>query len=318
MNNSTFSPIRVIYFGTPKFASSILLHLNNSPFIQIVGVVTGIPKTRGRNASVPTDVAKVAKRLGLDVFECDSPKSDVLYHYLQNASADVGVVVAWKILPERIFTAPKFGTINLHASLLPKYRGAAPIQRAIWNGEKESGLTVFLLNSGIDSGKILLQKKCPLYDTDTTGDVLERFIPIGAEMLEEAIVALYQNTINPIEQQDDLVTLAPKIKPEERRINWNQPAIQILRQIHALSPEPCAYTEVDQIRILFYRVSIAPKEENYPCGTILVEKGQIKFVTSDGTLVAESLCLEGKKKMTGKEFYNGYRHFHLKRCHIFV
>lgn len=318
MISTTSSPIRILFFGTPKFASDILLGLHQFSFFRIVGVITGTSKIRGRHSLAPTDVCKTAKQLGLSVFECDSPKSEALLEFVQSVPSDIGVIVAWKILPEPIYRQPKYGTINLHASLLPQYRGAAPIQRAIWNGEKETGLTVFLLNAGIDTGQILLQKKLPLYDTDTTGDVLERFAPIGISLLKDAILGICNQTLTPIPQSDTLATLAPKIRPEERWIRWEQSAEEIKRQIHALSPEPCAITEVENQRILFYRATTSPISTDHPYGTILVEKREVKFVTGKGTLIAQSLCLEGKKIMTGAEFYNGYQRFHLQRCRVFV
>lgn len=312
---------RILYFGTPQFSSDILYGLSLDDRLEIIGVVTGKRKLRGRHSSVPTPVAITAEKLGIPVFECDQPKSIELKEFVDSFPADFGIIVAWRILPETIYSAPRFGTMNLHGSLLPKYRGAAPVQRAIWNGETKTGLTVFLLNQGVDTGNVLLQEKMAISDHETSGDLFEKMTPIGIELLKTAIIGFATNQLTPQLQPNEQTTPAPKIKPSERWIHWNESSIMIRNQIHALSPSPCAITLVDGVRVLFYRVSAIEVDtirDDNDVGTISLTPHTLMIRTVDGWLRIHSLAIEGKRVMSDQEFLNGYRSWHSKRCYSLV
>ena len=296
---------RIIYFGTPQFAADVLRSVHSNPDLRIELVVTGVAKTRGRHSTVPTPVAVTANELGLPILETDTPKDSELLQRIQSISPDLGVIVAWRILPEDVYAAPRMGTVNLHGSLLPKYRGAAPIQRAIWNGETETGLTVFLLDKGVDTGNVLLSRKIPIEPTDTAGDLLKRFVPIGVELLRTAVTGLAEGNLTPQPQSSESASPAPKIKPEERWIDWSLPATKIRQQIHALSPEPAAVTKYGDTRIILFRAHEIDNEDGGEPGRIIVEKNGLRIATGEGWLAIDNAAREGKKAMTGAEFARG-------------
>jgi len=296
---------RIIYFGTPQFAADVLQGLHNDTRIKIELVVTGSAKARGRHSSVPTPVATTATSLSIPVFETDDPKSPELLEKIESIHPDLGVIVAWRILPESVYSSPRLGTVNLHGSLLPKYRGAAPIQRAIWNGELETGMTVFLLDKGIDTGNVLLSQIIPIDPLDTSGDLFNRFAPLGVVLLQKAITGLTEGILTLHQQSSESATPAPKIKPDERRIDWAYNSNNLRCQIHALSPEPGAVTNYGDIRVIILRVREIYNEENREPGTIVIDKKHLRVATGDGWLQIDEIAREGKKAMSGVEFSRG-------------
>ncbi|MDK9699617.1 MAG: methionyl-tRNA formyltransferase [bacterium] len=307
--------MKLVYFGTPDFAAKILHGLLSNPLeAEVALVVTGKSKPRGRHSLVPTPVAQTAQEFALPVFECDSPKDPLLVQTIQEIQLDLGVIVAWRILPEAVFAAPKLGTINLHGSLLPLYRGAAPVQRAVWNGARETGLTVFRLDRNIDTGNILLSKSVEVSKSDTSGDIFEKFVPVGIDLLREAIHRFVMGIVETVPQPMIGATPAPKIKPEERWIDWTQPVEYVRRHIHALSPEPGAVTIVDKERVLLYRVAVdLNATETAPPGTIRIEKKNWRVRCGDGWLQIIEAAREGRKVLTGSEFANGMVSWNGKR-----
>ncbi len=306
-------PLEIVFFGTPQIAADVLTALASDNRFAIKLVVTGVAKPRGRHSLVPTIVADCAAKLGLPVFETDSPKDPALVDKINEVAPDFGIIVAWRILPEAVYAAPKRGTLNLHGSLLPKYRGAAPIQRSVWNGDQETGLTVFLLDRGVDTGKIVLSKTLPVSPKDTSGDLFQRFAPIGADLLIEALVGLAEERLVPMTQPLGEATPAPKIKQVERWIDWTQTAESIRRHIHALSPEPCATTKLGETRVLLYRVKEIDRSESANPGTILVDKRGCYVATGAGWLEIVEAAREGKRPLCGMEFARGIANWNGKQ-----
>ena len=220
------------------------------------------------------------------------------------------MVVAFTILPEEIFSLPPLGTINLHPSLLPQYRGAAPIQWALINGDEETGVTTFLIEKKVDAGKIILQRKVRISTDETYGELSDRLSKIGAEALVESLNLIQQKDFTPQGQNDNLSSKAPKIKKEDGRINWSKPALKIKNLVRGLSPEPGAFsTYKDKIVKIFKTEILDEKSHSDGFGEIILasDKGGLVVKTGQGSLKLLSLQLEGKKIISGEEFVRGYK-----------
>lgn len=300
------TPLRIVYMGSPDFAVPSLEALHRSKHT-IVSVISGEDKRRGRGSETsPTPVKKRALELSLPVFEADSMKSEALFQHLVDCKPDLIVVVAFKILPESLLRIPKIGAVNLHASLLPKYRGAAPIHHAVMNGETETGNSIFFLDAKMDTGQILFQRKIPIGNNETTGDVYQKLMTLGAEMMPEAMDMISSGTYTLHTQDDTLASKAPKIFPDDARIDCTASADRVHNLIRGMSPHPGAWLLLDGQKLKVYRSKIATGVSIGTPGTLSLHENQATLFVKDGAVWLEQVQLQGRKQLDGRDFLLGY------------
>lgn len=306
--SNIYSGKRIIFLGTPDFAVASLEKLIQENYT-IVAVVTAPDKPSGRGQQIQfSDVKKCAINHGIPVLQPVSLKNPAFVEELRSYQADLQVVVAFRMLPELVWNMPPLGTINVHGSLLPKYRGAAPINWAIINGEKETGVTTFLLKHQIDTGDILLNKVVPILEEDNFGTMYEKLKHAGAELLHETLQKYLSGDIHPTFQNDLESTHAPKIFKEHCLIDFNNEAKQIHNLIRGLAPKPTAFTYLKEKVLKIYESSFTEEEHNLPPGEIVTDqKSFLKFACKNGFLEAKNVQLEGKKAMKIDEFLRGYK-----------
>lgn len=309
--------LRIVYMGTPDFAVQSLRALIEGGY-NVVGVITMPDKPIGRHGSVlqPSPVKEYALSQGLPVLQPEKLKDETFLKELRALNADLQIVVAFRMLPEVVWNMPRFGTFNLHASLLPQYRGAAPINWAVINGDTETGVTTFFLTHEIDTGKIIRQKHLPIADTDDVGIVHDALMNMGAGLVTETVDLLLEGKVDAIPQEEffkDPTELrpAPKIFKDTCRIDWNQPIKKIYDFIRGLSPYPAAWTEVvakdgSRTALKVYQTEKHPASHNLATGTIVTDaKTYIDVAVEDGYIRLLSLQLAGKKRLGVKDFLNG-------------
>lgn len=304
------SQLRIVFMGTPEFAVASLNALVNAG-CKIVGVVTAPDKPAGRGMQLQQSaVKKYAIEHQLPVLQPLKLKDPEFIDSLQLLKADLQIVVAFRMLPEIVWNMPPMGTLNLHGSLLPAYRGAAPINWAVINGEKETGVTTFKLKHEIDTGDILLQESFPINEEDTAGTIHDHMKEIGAALLVKTVAGLAAGTLTETPQTGDPGTLkhAPKIHTDTCRINWSLTTNEIYNRIRGLSPYPGAFTTLNEKMLKIFRCK---KELVFPEHTegdyVTDGKTYLKFACSDGYIHLLDIQLEGKKKMEITEFLRGYR-----------
>lgn len=299
--------MKIIFMGTPDFAVASLKALKDSGF-DIAGVITAPDKPAGRGRKISESAVKqYAAAQGMKILQPVKLKDQEFIRELRELKADLQVVVAFRMLPEIVWNMPPKGTINLHASLLPQYRGAAPINWAIINGEKESGVTTFFLKQEIDTGDILFSEKVRINDDDTAGDLHDKLMKTGAGLLVKTVRAIGSNEYREISQPDssDLKT-APKIFKEDCRIDWDQPAEKIYNFIRGLSPYPTAYTFLqDRSLKIFHSETEITDPGTRPGNYLSDNKKYLKFACADGFIHLLDVQLEGKKRMGIEEFLRG-------------
>jgi methionyl-tRNA formyltransferase len=307
------SNLRIVFMGTPDFAVASLDALVKAGF-QIVGVVTAPDKPAGRGMKLTESAVKrYAVAQNLHILQPEKLKAPAFIEELRNLKADLQIVVAFRMLPETVWNMPPMGTVNLHGSLLPEYRGAAPIHWAVINGEKITGVTTFKLKHEIDTGDILLQKSFPIGDDETTGEVHDRMKQIGAELLVETVKGLAANNIQKIDQSSVITHAAalhhaPKIFTDTCRINWHDTTDRIHNQIRGLSPFPGAFTEMEGKTLKLYRSKKEKQQHPQQPGTIVSDhKTYLKFACKDGYIHVTDIQLEGKKRMQVTDFLRGYQ-----------
>jgi methionyl-tRNA formyltransferase len=312
--------LRIVFMGTPDFAVGSLKMLVENGY-NIVGVVTAPDKPAGRgNQLTESAVKKYASENGLKIFQPEKLKNPDFVEKLKSLNADLQVVVAFRMLPEVVWDMPRFGTFNLHASLLPQYRGAAPLNWAIINGETETGVTTFLLDHEIDTGKILFSKRTPIGENETVGDIHDRLMVIGAHLVLKTVDALAEGSVKPkhqevLFQKSPELKHAPKIFKEDCRIDWRKDAETIRNLIRGLSPYPTAWTifKITQSGFesdvkLFYSEKEISGNLTEP-GTILSDgKTFLKIACADGWILIIDLQLAGRKRMKVEEFLRGFQH----------
>lgn len=296
--------------GTPEFAVPSLKILVNNAW-NVVAVVTAPDRPQGRGQKlIPSPVKEVALANGIPVLQPTNLKSPDFIEELRSFQADLQIVVAFRMLPEVVWNMPPKGTFNLHASLLPNYRGAAPINWAIINGEKETGLTTFFLKHEIDTGSIIFQEKEPIYLEDNVGTLYERLMGKGAKLVLKTVEAIEKNNIQSIVQDENqAIHHAPKIFKETCQIDWEKSAIEIHNHIRGLSPYPAAWTFLDGKTCKIIRSKISDVNiEGLHAGEYRSDgKKELLFKTGNGTLKILELQLEGKKKLGIEEFLRGYK-----------
>lgn len=294
--------------GTPDFALPALESLVSSPH-QVVGVVTQPDRPKGRGKKVqPSPVKKLALSLGLAVYQPERVKEAGFVDRLRELHPDVIVVVAFgQILPPSVLYLPPCGCVNLHASLLPRYRGAAPIQRAIMNGERETGVTTMLMDEGLDTGDILLQRTVPIYEEDTAGTLHDRLARIGAELLVETLDLMAKGTLVPRPQDHRLATYAPPLTLEDEIIDWRKPARDLYNQIRGLNPWPGARTwwENKVLKVWQAIVSDFPLPSGALPGEVVLSGRELVVATGKGCLALREVQLEGGKRLPVEDFLRG-------------
>ncbi len=298
--------MNIVFFGTPNFAVPSLNVLVRSKH-NVRLVVTQPDKRKGRSKKLgPPPVKEFAEKNYLKVLQPENIKDEEFLNSLGQLDPDVIVVVAYgKILPPDILRLPKWGCINIHASLLPKYRGAAPIQWAIINGEKESGVTTMLMDEGLDTGQILLTKIISIYDSDTYESLSLRLSTLGAEVLLETLEAIEKNEIHPSKQKGT-TSYARPLKKEDGLVDWSKSARDVYNFIRGLYPWPCAYTFINGERVKI--IKALPVEGKGVAGRIIIDEGKNLLIgTSNGLLSIIELQPEGKKPMTSRAYLSGRR-----------
>ncbi|MBR5984067.1 MAG: methionyl-tRNA formyltransferase [Bacteroidales bacterium] len=304
--------IPIIFMGTPEFAVTSLKTLLDKGY-NVKAVVTTPDKPAGRGKNIQfSDVKKFALEHNLPILQPEKLKSPEFLAQLKEINADLFVVVAFRMLPKEVWAMPKRGTINLHAALLPDYRGAAPINHAIINGETETGITTFYIDEQIDTGKIIMQEKCPIEPKDNIGTLYDKLMYIGAEAVCKTVDIIAEGNVNAIEQ-DSIRTEglhpAPKITKEFCQINWNAKAVDIHNLIRGLSPYPAAWCYLkDEITAKIFTSLYSIEKHNLAAGTFVSDnKSFLKVATPDGFVSILELQMQGKKRMAIKDFLNGFK-----------
>jgi len=301
--------LRIVFMGTPEFAVPMLDTLFHSQH-QIVGVITAPDKPAGRGMQLSeSDVKKYGVANGLNILQPEKLKNEAFLNELRALNADLFVVVAFRMLPELVWNMPPLGTINLHASLLPNYRGAAPINWAIINGEKETGVTTFKLQHEIDTGEIIQREKIAIRDDETVGELYHELMDIGKDVLLKTVNAIASGDY-PLLPQDHITDVkhAPKIFKETCRIDWGRDAATIYNLIRGLSPYPAAWTTLQGKTLKVYAADKTIETHEKPIGERETDgKTYLRYSCADGYISLTDLQLEGKKRMGVEEFLRGYK-----------
>lgn len=310
--------MRIIFMGTPEFAVETLdLLLQNN--YNVVGVITVPDKPAGRGQQLQQSaVKKYALEKGLNILQPEKLKDENFLEQLDKLKADLQIVVAFRMLPEVVWNMPPMGTINLHGSLLPNYRGAAPINWAIINGEKETGVSTFFLQQEIDTGKIIFQERTPIGENETAGEIHDKLMHIGAQLVLKTVHAIENDNYPQIDQSelitaDELVKNAPKIFKTDCRIDWNRTVDEIHNQIRGLSPYPAAFTDFvsPEGKIIPVKIFRSRKENSthdLAITTIITDsKSFIKIAVKSGYILLDEIQIAGKKRMAVDEFLRGFQ-----------
>jgi len=304
--------MRIVFCGTPDFAVPSLRRLIAEPGLSVEAVITQPDRPRGRGQEISTPAVKeAALEAGLHVYQPETIKSESAQEFLKKLAPDAIVIIAYgQIIPARLLPIPRLGWINLHASLLPRYRGAAPIQWAVANGEKTTGLTTMQIDAGLDSGPTLLQREVEIGPHETAPEVAARMSEVGAAFLVESLLRFNRGEISPVPQKHEAATLAPMLKKEHGRIDWSLPAQQVYNRMRGFAPWPGAYTMFRGQTCQLWGVPLdspATKGQHAP-GEILLSPTQICAVCGEGTsLRLDSVQLEGRKRISAREFASGAR-----------
>lgn len=303
--------MRIVFMGTPDFAVTILKHLVELKYT-IVGVITAPDKPAGRGRKLnESAVKKYAISQDLKVLQPVNLKNEKFTHELKTLKADLQIVVAFRMLPKIVWQMPRFGTFNLHASLLPAYRGAAPIHWAIINGEYKTGVTTFFIDDKIDTGEIILQKEIDITDDENVGSLHDKLMVLGAGLVAETVNLITQGNLITHKQPELEEKPAPKLYPENTKINWCNSVDTIYNKIRGLNPFPLAWTTIlnDGIEVSakIYEVSKEKGTHQYTPGKIITSKKEIKVAVNDGFICLHEIKLAGKKKMNTQSLLNGYR-----------
>jgi len=310
-----YKDLRIVFMGTPEFAVASLDALVKAG-CNIVGVITAPDKAAGRGMQLQQSaVKKYAVEKGLHILQPEKLKDPEFLEQLRSLNADLQVVVAFRMLPEAVWNMPPMGSVNLHGSLLPQYRGAAPINWAVINGEKETGVTTFKLKHEIDTGDILLQQPFPIGENETAGEVHDRMKEIGAELLVKTVKGLAEGSLTEVPQNlkpqtsNPELKHAPKLFTETCRIDFYKPLAEVHNLIRGLSPFPGAFTSFTGKMLKIYQTEKEPGSTRSSPGNFETDKKTfLKFACTDGYVLVKELQLEGKKKMNTEDFLRGY-HF---------
>ena len=309
--------LRIVFLGTPDFAVENLKALVEDGQ-NIVGVITAPDKPAGRGRKIQeTAVKQYATKQNLFLMQPTNLKDEAFIEELKALNADLQIVVAFRMLPEKVWDMPKLGTFNLHASLLPQYRGAAPINWAIMNGEKETGVSTFFLQHKIDTGNIIFQEKVEITENMNVGELHDKLMFLGAKLVVETIHSIVEENIKETVQKDfpeHELKFAPKIFKEDCLINWGKDIEDIHNHIRGLSPYPTAWTEISNKKLKIFKSIIIKEQHKKEIGEIVSDKKEyLKIAVNSGFIQIEELQLEGKKRMIIKDFLRGFQNTDLPK-----
>lgn len=310
--------LRIIFAGTPDFAAHHLDALLSSNH-EVVGVFTQPDRPAGRGKKLMAGPVKVlAQEKGLPVFQPVSLRPQGDQQLVADLNADVMVVVAYGlILPKAVLGMPRLGCVNVHGSLLPLWRGAAPIQRSLWAGDAETGVTIMQMDVGLDTGDMLHKLSCPITAQDTSATLYDKLAALGPQGLIETLRRLAEGVAKPEVQDESLVTYAEKLSKDEARLDWSLPAVQLERCIRAFNPWPMSWLEIDSQPVKVWQASVINAPANAKPGTIIeVSKQGIQVATADGVLNLESLQPAGKKAMSAQDLLNSRREWFIPGSHL--
>jgi methionyl-tRNA formyltransferase len=300
--------MRIVFMGTPAFAVPSLEILIENGY-DVVGVITSTDKMggRGNKTLLESDVKKYAQSKGLKILQPKNLKSPAFVEELRELKADLQIVVAFRMLPEIVWNMPPIGTFNLHGSLLPKYRGAAPINWAVINGDAETGVTTFFLKHEIDTGNLLFQSKLPIDENETVGEVHDKMMELGSNLVLKTVKAIENKDYEAQVQDESLVSHAPKVFHKTCQVNFNQPTLQVHNFIRGLSPYPTAWTMLGDKKLKLFRTLKEIESHEHEVGSFHSDnKTFVKIATTDGYIQLLELQLQGRKRMKVKDFLNGY------------
>ena len=309
LSPTKFENMKIVFMGTPDFAVASLDILIKNGF-DVVSVITATDKLGGRGGKqvLQSAVKQYAVAHNLLVLQPEKLKNPEFIEILRGLEADLFVVVAFRMLPEIVWTMPPLGTINVHGSLLPKYRGAAPINWAVINGEKETGVTTFFLKHEIDTGDVIFREKMPIGEDETVGEIHDKMMLLGAETLLKTIQAIVNQNVVSQPQPNEAATHAPKIFNETCQIDFSKTVNEVHNFVRGLSPYPTAWTMLDGLKLKVFRTSKEICPPNTEGGKMLTDgKSYLKIACSDGFVYLLDIQLEGRKRMLIRDFLNGYQ-----------
>ncbi len=304
--------LRIVFMGTPGFAVGVLEQLVENE-LHVVGVITAPDKPAGRGRKLQQSAVKeYALSKNLPILQPSNLKDEMFIEQLKEWRGNLQIVVAFRMLPKVVWALPEYGTFNLHASLLPQYRGAAPINWAIIHGEQKTGVTTFFIDEKIDTGAIIDQAEVDVKKDETAGSLHDKLMNTGARLVVKTVQRLQEGPVNTIPQTFSTnLKEAPKLTPENTRINWSDSMDAIDCFIRGLSPYPASWTLLDQgstpLKTKIYKTSIEITEHSLDIGSIVSDKKEIKVAVSKGFIIIDELQLPGKKKMTAKDLLNGFQ-----------
>jgi methionyl-tRNA formyltransferase len=302
--------LRIVFMGTPDFAVTILKHLVEKKY-NVVGVITASDKPAGRGRKLnESAVKKYALSEELNILQPKNLKNEEFHQELKNLKADLQIVVAFRMLPKAVWQMPKFGTFNLHASLLPEYRGAAPIHWAIINGETKTGVTTFFIDDKIDTGEIILQEEVAVSNNETVGTLHDKLMFLGADLVSKTVDLISKGNVITKKQPELEEKSASKLTPENTKIDWTDSLDNIYNKIRGLNPFPTAWTTIkngeEEINTKIYAIQKEEIDHNYKVGEIITSKKELKVAVTKGFIIINEIKLSGKKKMDAKSLLNGY------------
>ncbi|WP_440121288.1 methionyl-tRNA formyltransferase [Tenacibaculum sp. Ill] len=303
--------LRIVFMGTPDFAATILQHLVENDY-NVVGVITAADKPAGRGRKLnQSAVKKYALSQNLPILQPKNLKSEEFQEDLKKWNANLQVVVAFRMLPKSVWAMPEFGTFNLHASLLPEYRGAAPINWAIINGETKTGVTTFFIDDKIDTGEIILQSEITIKEDEIVGELHDRLMHLGAKLVAETLDLIAKGDVTTTKQPELEEKSAPKLYPHNCKVDWSKSLNDIYNHIRGLNPYPAAWTTIvngeDELSAKIYGVSKELSSHNLDIGTIVTSKKELKVAVTDGYLNIHQIKISGKKLMDAQSLLNGYQ-----------
>lgn len=303
--------LRIVFMGTPEFAVKSLEAILDAGY-NVVGVITAPDRPAGRGRKLRESAVKsYALSKNLNVLQPTNLKSEEFQNELQALEPNVQVVVAFRMLPKSVWNLPEFGTFNLHASLLPQYRGAAPINWAIINGEERTGVSTFFLDEKIDTGAMILQKEIKIKETENVESLHDRLMDIGAKLVVKTLQHIAAHKVRTEAQQDsEILKEAPKLNKDNTKIDWNAPVEKIYNLIRGLNPYPGAWcyleNSTEELQVKIYDIEKIKQDHHLPNGTITISENKIKVAAIDGYIQINELQLPGKRKMLSKALLNGF------------
>lgn len=303
--------LRIVFMGTPEFAVTILKSLVENNY-NIVGVITAPDKPAGRGRKLhESEVKTYAKSVGLNIIQPTNLKSENFIEELKSLKANLQIVVAFRMLPKVVWQMPKYGTFNLHASLLPSYRGAAPINWAIINGETKTGVSTFFIDEHIDTGEMILQKEIDILPNETAGELHDKLMHLGSDLVLETVELIEKGTVKTIPQPTNTnVKTAYKLNKDNCKIDWTDTLDNIYNKVRGLSPYPAAWclleNENSQLNVKIYKVEKQEQDHDFNLGQLISTKKYVKVAVKKGFIILEEIKLPGKRKMDIISLLNGY------------